>query len=373
MGDKGTGKTLVLECLRNCLGPDIRCAFLRDSRISFGQALETITSDLDLDLRFRKKSAPHVFLALTRLMAQQAGSGSTVVLIVDEAHNLLADVFDDILHIASLHHDKVKGIQTVFAGRPELQRRLADLNPCKVNQRALLIRSLHPFTPRETQEYVEFRMACAGMPQQTIFPRKALDAIHEDSQGHPPAIHALCERLLLTAFSARSKVCTREICDQVFKKRHTKLAQIVEDVQTVVAARIDRLRLASPPAPEPPPMQTVFLRVAVDARPGSLRPRPVSTDARPVHLEAITLKMVFPRWRFTLTGAELPLSSTRPMLIGDCTKASALRPSWIPDRQSRRFLSASFSQVFPSPQPAKLANPAHRNFRRASSFLRKPM
>ena len=86
IGDAGTGKTLVLETLRNSLGPDIPCAFIRDSRISFGRFLETIASDLDL--RFQTKSAPQIFLALTRLTTQQARSGRTVVLIVDEAHNL---------------------------------------------------------------------------------------------------------------------------------------------------------------------------------------------------------------------------------------------------------------------------------------------
>ena len=357
VGEEGSGKTVVLECLRNSLGPDIPCVFLRDSRISFARFLAILASDLNLDLRFNTKSAPQVFLALTRLVTQQARSGRTVVLIVDEAHNLPAIVFDEIVHTASLYHDNVKAIQTVFAGRPEFQPRLAALNPGEVGQRAILSRSLYPFTAQETQEYIEFRMARAGMPKQTIFPRKALEAIHDDSQGHPPAIHALCERLLLTAFSARSKVCTREICDQVFKKRHTKLAQIVEDARTVVAARIDHLRLASPPAPEPPPMQNVFLRVAVDARPGSLRSRPVSTDERPVHLEAITFKMVFPRWRPTLAGAELPLSSTRPMPIGDCTKASALRPSLDPGPAISSIPVRELSPRFPESAAGEARKP----------------
>src|SRR5580698_3740755 len=74
VGDQGTGKTMVLECLRTSLPSDVPCAFLRDSHISLGQFLETIAADLKLDLRFKKKSAPHVFLALTRLMTQQARS-----------------------------------------------------------------------------------------------------------------------------------------------------------------------------------------------------------------------------------------------------------------------------------------------------------
>ena len=226
VGEEGTGKTVVLECLRNSLGSGIPCAFLSESRISFGRFLEIMASDLDLDLRSKTKSAPHVFLALTRLMTQQARSGSTVVLIVDDAHNLPADAFDEIVHIASLHHDKAKEIQTVFAGRPTLQPRLAALNPDSTKQRAILSRSLYPFTARETEEYIEFRLACAGMPKQTVFPRKALREIYDRSQGFAPAIHVLCENLLLNAFTATSKVCTPEIRDRVFKETHRNLSQI---------------------------------------------------------------------------------------------------------------------------------------------------
>ena len=326
VGDEGTGKTVVLECLRNALGPDIPCAFVRDSRISFGRFLETIASDLDL--RFKTNSAPQVFLALTRLTTQQARSGRTVVLIVDEAHNLPANVFDEIVHTASLHHDNVKAIQTVFSGRPALQPRLAALNPDRVGQRAILSRSLYPFTARETQEYIEFRLACAGMPKQTVFPRKALEGIYDRSQGFAPAIHVLCERLLLSAFSATSKVCTQEIRDEVFKKPDRDLSLIMEDGPIVVAAaRIAPPLLAPPPAPEPPPMQTALLRIAVDARLGSLRPRPVSTDERPAHLAAIRLQMAFPSGRFALAGAELALEPIQPMPPEACTRASVLRPS----------------------------------------------
>jgi hypothetical protein len=266
-------------------------------------------------------------LALTRLITQQARSGRTVVLIVDEADNLPADVFDDIVHIASLHHEKVKAIQTVFAGRPELQPRLAALNPDRVGQRAILSRSLYPFTAQETQEYIEFRLARAGMPKQTVFPRKALEEIYDRSQGFAPAIHALCERLLLNAFSATSKVCTQEIRDQVFNEPHRNLSQFMEDAPIVVAAaRIDSSLLTPPPAPEPPPMQTLLLRVAVDARLGSLRPRP-STDERPAHLAAISLPMAFPIWRFALAAAELALGPIQPMSPESYTKASVLRSS----------------------------------------------
>ena len=234
------------------------------------------------------------------------------------------NVFDEIVHAASLHHDNVKAIQTIFAGRPELQTRLAALNPDRIGQRAVLSRSLYPFTARETQEYVEFRLACAGMPKQTVFPRKALEEIYERSQGFAPAIHFLCDRVLLNAFSATSKVCTQELRDQVFEKPRLKLSQIIEDASiALTAVRIYQSLLA----PAPPPMQTALLRVTVATQLGSLRPRPMSTAEWPAHLAASKLQMVFPSGRFALAGAELGLESVQAMLPEACTKAAAPTPS----------------------------------------------
>src|ERR1019366_7938256 len=130
---------------------------------------------------------------------------------------------------------------------------------------------------------------------------KVLEDIHDRSQGFAPAIHALCDRLLLNAFSAKSIVCTQKIRDQVFKKPRRSLSRMIQDAPIVVAAaRIRRSLLIPPPVPEPPPMQTVLLRVTVNARLGSLCPRPVSTEERPAYLATLKLPMAFPSGRFEL-------------------------------------------------------------------------
>ena len=285
VGDKGTGKTLLLECLRNSLGSDTACAFLRDSRTTVDRFFETIASDLNLEVRSKKKSGPQIFLALTRLVTEQAQSGRTVVLLVDEAENLPPDVFGEIVYIASMQHGNAKAIQTVVAGRPESYPRLATLNPDRKEPPALLRCSLYPFTGQETQEYIEFRLACAGVPNQTIFPRELLEEIHGRSQGFASEIHALCDQLLLRAFSVKSLVCTQKIRDQVF--------QSVPIVTTGASMR------------EPPPMRTVLLRIAVDARLGSLSTRPAGTDERTSYLATSTMPMVFPSGRIELAGPQL--------------------------------------------------------------------
>ena len=118
-GEEGTGKSTVMERLRDSLESDnIHCAFLRESRISTSRFFQTIASDLNL--RCQATSAYQVFSAMHQFMLQEAQKGRTVALLVDDAHHLPADVFKEILHLASLRDDKTKLLQTVVAGRLEL-------------------------------------------------------------------------------------------------------------------------------------------------------------------------------------------------------------------------------------------------------------
>src|SRR5512136_2945037 len=86
-GEVGTGKTTMLECLRDFLETQfIEFAFLFNSRITTEQFFEMIA--YDFDLRCNRISKTEVLFGLNHLLVQQAGEGRTTVLIVDEAHNL---------------------------------------------------------------------------------------------------------------------------------------------------------------------------------------------------------------------------------------------------------------------------------------------
>ena len=315
-GEEGTGKTMLLECLRDALeSTQIQCAFLRDSRMSSSRFFQAIASELDL--RCQGTSAYQVFAALHQFTLQQAKKGRTVALIVDDAHNLPADVLNEILHLASLHDDKVKLLQTVLAGRPQLLPTLDALNLERLKQHAVLSCHLDPFTAEETQNYVEFRLAQAGLPEQTIFPPDALSEIYLRSRGFAPAIHAICEGLLLAAFSARSKVCTPEILDQAFNRTHREEPEIVGVID------LPLLEAASEPEPEPEPpaLLTALLRLTFAAI--KILPPPLPVNANDM-LEPLrgALRLMFPARKFALRVGEFPAGSKKPIRLMDARNLS---------------------------------------------------
>src|ERR1700731_969783 len=86
-GEVGTGKTTMLECLRDFLtSQQVAFASLFNSRLTVEQFFEMLASALDL--RCNRLSKTEVLLSLNNMLLERAAAGRTTVLIVDEAHNL---------------------------------------------------------------------------------------------------------------------------------------------------------------------------------------------------------------------------------------------------------------------------------------------
>jgi general secretion pathway protein A len=215
-GEVGTGKTTMLECLRDYLEAQyIEFAFLFNSRINTEQFFEMIAYDLDLPCS--RTSKTEVLFALNQLLVEQAQEGRTVVLIVDEAHNLEWEVLEEIRLLGNLENRNGKLLQIILAGQPELDRKLDAPNLRQLKQRIVLRCNLQPFTLRDAVEYIESRLERAGLTEQQIFSEELMADIHVRAQGIPRVINAICDNLLLTAFALETKVCNTDMLDEVCK------------------------------------------------------------------------------------------------------------------------------------------------------------
>jgi len=213
-GEVGTGKTTMLECLRDYLESQyIEFAFLFNSRITPDQFFEMIAYDLNLDCA--RTSKTDVLFALNDLLVQQAQDGRTVVLIVDEAHNLDWEVLEEIRLLGNLENRNGKLLQIILSGQPELDRKLDAPNLRQLKQRIVLRCNLQSFTLRDAVDYIESRLEKAGMPQQAVFSEELMAEVHIRTQGIPRVINAVCDNLLLTAFAMEQKTCDVSMLDEI--------------------------------------------------------------------------------------------------------------------------------------------------------------
>src|SRR6187399_1767318 len=213
-GEVGTGKTTMLECLRDFLSAQqIAFASLFNSRLTVEQFFELLA--YDFDLRCNRLSKTEVLLALNHLLIERAAAGRTTVLIVDEAHNLEWDVLEEIRLLGNLENRRGKLLQIVLAGQPELDRKLDAPNLRQLKQRIVLRYNLKPFSEAESVEYINTRLARAGMENQTVFSPPVLAEIHRRSQGIPRLINGICDNCLLTAFAAEQHQVSLDTLEEV--------------------------------------------------------------------------------------------------------------------------------------------------------------
>jgi general secretion pathway protein A len=213
-GEVGTGKTTMLECLRDYLDSEqIEFAFLFNSRLTPDQFFEMIA--YDFDLQCDRKSKTDVLFALNALLIEQAERGRTAVLIIDEAHNLEWDVLEEIRLLGNLENRQGKLLQIVLAGQPELDRKLDAPNLRQLKQRIVLRCSLNALTREETHQYIEARLLKAGIAGQTIFPPEIIDEIQHRSRGIPRLINSICDNLLVTAYAMEVRVVSLAMLDEV--------------------------------------------------------------------------------------------------------------------------------------------------------------
>lgn len=213
-GEVGTGKTTMLECLRDYLDSQrIEFAFIFNSRLTPDQFFDMMA--YDFDLQCDRKSKTDVLFALHQLLVNQSERGRTCVLIVDEAHNLDWEVLEEIRLLGNLENRQGKLLQVVLAGQPELDRKLDAPNLRQLKQRIVLRCSLNPLTVEETAAYIETRLARAGMPNQAIFSPDLIQEIHYRSRGIPRLVNLVCDNLLVTAFAMEQRTANFEMLEEV--------------------------------------------------------------------------------------------------------------------------------------------------------------
>ena len=213
-GEVGTGKTTMLECLRDFLNAQqIAFASLFNSRLTVEQFFELLA--YDLDLRCNRRSKTEVLLSLNHMLLERATAGRTTVLIVDEAHNLDWDVLEEIRLLGNLENRRGKMLQIILSGQQELDRKLEAPEFRQLKQRIALRCMLRGFSAQETIAYINSRMARAGVKDQQFISHDLMEEIHFRSQGIPRLINAICDNLLLTAFAMETHTATVEMLDEV--------------------------------------------------------------------------------------------------------------------------------------------------------------
>jgi general secretion pathway protein A len=216
-GEVGTGKTTVLRTIFGQLGGDAyRLAFIFNPSLSAAELLRAVNREYGL--MCEGLSAGELLDHLYTFLLNENRAGRTVVLVIDEAQNLVPSVLEQIRLISNLETESDKLIQIVLVGQPELGALLSRSELRQLSQRITVRYHLKALDFEDTCAYVEHRLGVAGWQGGKLFTLESLRLIYQHSRGVPRLINVLCDRALLVAYGEEKREISTALVAQAVRE-----------------------------------------------------------------------------------------------------------------------------------------------------------
>ena len=142
---------------------------------------------------------------LNHFLLDAHGRSRRIVLMVDEAQNLDADVLEQVRLLTNLETATQKLLQIILIGQPELREVLARPELRQLAQRITGRYHLEALKKDETIAYVRHRARVAGATRD-LFTAGAQRELHRLSSGVPRIINVIADRALLGAYTLEEPI-----------------------------------------------------------------------------------------------------------------------------------------------------------------------
>ena len=205
-GEVGTGKTTVLRSLLQQLPPHCDVALILNPRVTPAEFLLAICDELHVQVPAGSEGSVKALVdLLTHFLLDAHGRGRRIVLMVDEAQNLDADVLEQVRLLTNLETATQKLLQIILIGQPELREVLAEQELRQLAQRITGRYHLEALRKDETLAYIRHRTRVAGATRD-LFTPGAQRELHRLSGGVPRIINVIADRALLGAYTREESI-----------------------------------------------------------------------------------------------------------------------------------------------------------------------
>lgn len=158
------------------------------------------------------------FHEFEQFLSKETIARRRVLLIVDEAQNLGANLLEELRLLSNLNKDKAPILQIVLSGQPDLRQLLQRKDLTQFAQRVMVDYSLEPFQEEDSLGYITHRLRVAGR-EEPIFTYHATRMIHRLTGGIPRLINQLCDTALTYGFAEEAPFLSTKIVAQAAKDR----------------------------------------------------------------------------------------------------------------------------------------------------------
>lgn len=218
-GDIGMGKTTIARMLLGkAKAANFKAAYLTNpslySQTRFVKAImEEFMEDSEVEKIMKEAKVESIRSKADKMsvfqifMRQQHDADVNLVLIIDEAQELNADLFKVLLVMSNFETNRHKLLQMILIGQNELAPKLQ--KQANILSRTARYARLRALSYDDFKELVAFRWnAASGAKSSDPFTEEALKAIYVLSGGLPREIIKYCHESLLVAYQGRQKSVT---------------------------------------------------------------------------------------------------------------------------------------------------------------------
>ena len=197
-GAPGTGKTTLIAALIAELdSSQVQVGVVTNVQLNTGALVDMVVDAFSLPVnRSDSVSLMSEFMAFLK---RENAAGRRVILIVDEAQGLSAELLEELRLLSNLQHNTRLLLQIFLVGQEPLMDIVRSPGMEQLHQRLIAAAQLKPLDFKQTVDYIEHRLHCVGWENDPSFSDEALSLIHKFSAGVPRRINLIAHRLFLHA------------------------------------------------------------------------------------------------------------------------------------------------------------------------------
>ena len=197
IGGTGTGKSLLLTCLRERLDDRFAIALLSGARICTRRGLwQSILADISEP--YCGLDEEELRIGLVDRIRGLAATGGGLVVMVDEAHTLPRRLLEELRLLASVVTAQ-PAVHLVLAGSVRLEEMLGEADLEGIAQRVAVRGYLEPLDYEETCQYLRTQMRAVGLDWDNQFEPETDAAVFTLTDGVPRLINQVCDQAIRLA------------------------------------------------------------------------------------------------------------------------------------------------------------------------------
>lgn len=235
VGGAGTGKSLFLTMLAEQYADQFNVVNLACARLA--QRSDLLQNILfELEQPYRDMTEGELRLALIDFLKPSDLCPNGVLLLVDEAQVLDANLLDEVRLITNFVRDGQPRVRLVMAGTHELEDALTNPKLESFNQRIAARCYLSNLSYEDTIAYVRSHIDRAGGRGEELVPDNSIRVLFEVTDGCPRLINQVCDQALMLAALNNQSLLTEQCLQEAWR-----------DVQIMPGAWANRTSATSTP------------------------------------------------------------------------------------------------------------------------------